>query len=79
VFLVPGGIPADVYVVDGRLFDLVSLAINWNSKPLKPMRGFNLVAISPATPIKLHVIIKHEDVGFLDLMKISTPWDIRRL
>jgi hypothetical protein len=50
-----------------------------DAQPLRAMGGFNPIPIPPAMFIILNVIIEYKHIRPVDLIKISSPGDIRGL
>jgi hypothetical protein len=52
---------------------------NRHGEPNSALRTLHPVAIAPAVLVKLHVVVMHEHIGFLQQIEISQPWQISRL
>jgi hypothetical protein len=76
MFFIPGSIPGDVDLIDGDIFRLSALAMNRDCEPLDTMRSFYSISVAPTAFIVLDIIEKHEDVGLVNLVEITTPGDI---
>src|SRR5580693_3630342 len=79
VLLVPGPFPVNLDFPNLPLPFDIALLIDWNAQPLRALRCLYSVTVSPAMLIVLDIVIKDEKVRFLNLVKISSPWDVRGL
>jgi hypothetical protein len=77
--LIPGVMPGNPNLVDGYIFDLRAAAMDRNRQPLLALWRFDLITVPPATFIVLHIIIKNEQIGAINLIKISSPGNVRWL
>lgn len=76
VFLIPWPVPADADLVDRYMRGLSAMAMYRNGQPGGTMGRLDAITIAPAALIVLYIVIKDEDIGFLDLVKITTPGDV---
>src|SRR5215207_150321 len=72
----PGVLPDDPNLMDGNILGLGPAAMDRDGQPLPATWSLDLVAIAPAAFIVLDVIIKNKQIGTVDLIKISSPWDV---
>jgi hypothetical protein len=47
-----------------------------NRQPHRTIHGFDAVTIAPAMFVILNIVIENKNIRFVDLMKISPPWDV---
>ena len=51
----------------------------WDCQPKGPVGASNSIPVTPASAVILNIIVEDEDIGFFDLVKIASPWDVRGL
>src|SRR5271157_337697 len=76
---IPGMFLHNAYIVNGNLFHLCATAMDGNSQPLFALRCLDLIPIAPAMFVILNIIVKNKKVGVADLVKITTPGNVRWL
>ena len=80
MFGIPISFTIDPYLVYRRLVKLSACGRGHRyCEPLRSMKRLHTVPIPPAVFVILGVIVKHEDVGFLNLMEVASPGNIRWL
>ena len=79
MILIPLPIPANLDSINLPLQRLRPLAVDGDGEPSRPGGCFDAVSIAPSSGIVLHVVVKNEEVGLADLVKISPPGYIARL
>jgi len=71
---------ASSHKIDGRPVQLPpAFGSYWYRQPSRTARSFDPVAIPPSVLIEGHVVVKDKDVGFVDLVEVTSPWNVGRL
>ena len=70
--------PIDPHISNGDSFGH-ALAVDGDRQPLFALCGLDLVPVTPAMFVVLHIVIKNEQIRFADLSKVPPPRDVRWL
>jgi hypothetical protein len=49
---------------------------DWHGEPLNSMRGFELIAVAPVTPVELYVFVEDEFIYGCDHVEVTLPRDV---
>src|SRR5437016_13835435 len=74
--MIPRTIPVDLNVANFDCILDVCLLMHRNREPLRALPRLDAISITPTMFVILHVVVKDENIRFLDLVEVASPWDI---